>query len=102
ARDGRGRAPARRSSLSVRAFRRTMGTLAGGHGAGSGVRGAAIERFHAGARSRGSEIAVCGIAGWWEERPSAGGGGGLDSLTAMLRQMVPRGPDDAGSTEIQP
>jgi asparagine synthase (glutamine-hydrolysing) len=46
---------------------------------------------------------VCGIAGWWEERPSEGGrGGGFEPLAAMLRQMVPRGPDDAGSTEIQP
>jgi asparagine synthase (glutamine-hydrolysing) len=45
---------------------------------------------------------VCGIAGWWEERPSEGGRGGTEPLVAMLRQMVPRGPDDAGSTEIQP
>jgi len=45
---------------------------------------------------------VCGIAGWWEERPSEGGRGSAEPLAAMLRQMVARGPDDAGSTEIQP
>ncbi|HKM89466.1 MAG TPA: asparagine synthase (glutamine-hydrolyzing) [Candidatus Acidoferrales bacterium] len=45
---------------------------------------------------------MCGITGWWEERPFAGGHGGAEPLAAMLRQMGPRGPDDVGSTEIHP
>jgi asparagine synthase (glutamine-hydrolysing) len=41
---------------------------------------------------------MCGIAGWFEERP------GQDEarLVAMLRQMTPRGPDDEGRIEISP
>lgn len=41
---------------------------------------------------------MCGIAGWFEERP------GRDEapLAAMLRQMTPRGPDDEGREEISP
>jgi len=45
---------------------------------------------------------MCGICGWWEERPSAGGRDSAEPLEAMLQQMVPRGPDDSGSAEIHP
>jgi len=47
---------------------------------------------------------MCGICGWWEERPSvAGTGAGTPPpLAAMLRQMTPRGPDDEGAARVQP
>lgn len=41
---------------------------------------------------------MCGICGWWEERDA----GRTEPLTAMLRQMVPRGPDDEGWMEFRP
>jgi len=41
---------------------------------------------------------MCGICGWWEERDE----GRNEPLTAMLRQMVPRGPDDEGWMEFRP
>lgn len=41
---------------------------------------------------------MCGIAGWFEERPGQDEAG----LAAMLRQMRPRGPDDEGRVEIAP
>ena len=40
---------------------------------------------------------MCGICGLWEREAAT-----TDALAAMLRQMVPRGPDDEGSTEIHP
>jgi len=43
---------------------------------------------------------VCGICGWWEERPTAAGDAA--PLSAMLRQMSPRGPDDEGSIALRP
>jgi len=39
---------------------------------------------------------MCGICGWWEERNA----GRTEPLTAMLRQMIPRGPDDEGWMEF--
>jgi len=45
---------------------------------------------------------MCGVCGWWEERASAGGREAAEPLAAMLRQMVPRGPDDDGSVALQP
>ncbi len=41
---------------------------------------------------------MCGICGWWEERDA----GRQEPLNAMLRQMIPRGPDDEGSAEFRP
>jgi asparagine synthase (glutamine-hydrolysing) len=41
---------------------------------------------------------VCGICGWWERRDA----GGAKPLAQMLRQMVPRGPDDEGAAEVEP
>jgi len=41
---------------------------------------------------------MCGICGWWEEH----GAGRSKPLTAMLRQMLPRGPDDEGWMELHP
>jgi asparagine synthase (glutamine-hydrolysing) len=41
---------------------------------------------------------MCGICGWWEER----GATRQEPLVAMLRQMLPRGPDDEGWMELRP
>ena len=45
---------------------------------------------------------MCGICGWWEQRPPAGHARVPPQLSAMLRQMAPRGPDDEGAQEFQP
>ena len=42
---------------------------------------------------------MCGIAGWLETR--ATGAAELAPLSAMLREMRPRGPDDNGTAEIR-
>ena len=41
---------------------------------------------------------MCGICGWWEEHDM----GRQEPLRVMLRQMIPRGPDDEGSVEFRP
>jgi len=41
---------------------------------------------------------MCGICGWWEEHEADRS----EPLVAMLRQMLPRGPDDEGWTEVHP
>jgi len=41
---------------------------------------------------------MCGICGWWEQHDAAS----TAPLVAMLRQMIPRGPDDEGWTEVHP
>jgi len=41
---------------------------------------------------------MCGICGWWETREA----GRTEPLVAMLRQMLPRGPDDEGWMELHP
>jgi len=41
---------------------------------------------------------MCGICGWWER----GDAGRAEPLAAMLRHMIPRGPDDEGSMEFHP
>jgi asparagine synthase (glutamine-hydrolysing) len=43
---------------------------------------------------------MCGICGWWDNRPGAAGAAA--PLAAMLRQMAPRGPDDEGFLELKP
>ena len=53
-----------------------------------------------GPRRGRSGLTVCGICGWWEDRPDAAGSSA--PLSAMLRQMTPRGPDDEGSIDLLP
>lgn len=43
---------------------------------------------------------MCGIAGWYEARGR--NDAAAEPLLAMLRQMTPRGPDDAGHVEVLP
>ncbi|MBI3663818.1 MAG: asparagine synthase (glutamine-hydrolyzing) [Acidobacteria bacterium] len=45
---------------------------------------------------------MCGIAGWYEARGRNGAAMSAEPLLAMLREMTPRGPDDAGHVEVLP
>jgi asparagine synthase (glutamine-hydrolysing) len=46
---------------------------------------------------------MCGIAGWYEARGKNGAAGAaVEPMLAMLWEMAPRGPDDAGYVEVLP